>query len=51
MEEIEKEIRTKLYLRGFSEKQVVNNRGLIGAVIEEMMLLNAIKELTNGKNG
>lgn len=39
MATIEQQIRTKLYLRGFTEKQVINNRGIIGATIEEVILL------------
>ena len=37
--ELENEIKSKLLMRGFTEKQLLNNRGLIGAVIDETTLL------------
>lgn len=37
VEEFEKEIKTKLYARGFSISKILNNRGLIGATIQETM--------------
>ena len=36
--ELEDQIKTALRIRGFSEKQIINNRGLIGAAIEETAL-------------
>lgn len=43
-EKDEKIIKEKLLVRGFSEKQLLNNRGLIGATIDETeeILLNKI---------
>ena len=37
--EFEHSVKRKLRLRGFNEKQILNNRGLIGATIEEAILL------------
>jgi len=37
VEEFEKEIKNNLLLRGFSPSQILNNRGLIGATIQETM--------------
>lgn len=36
--EFEDKIKNKLRIRGFSEEQIINNRGLIGAVIDETIL-------------
>ena len=36
--DIEKKVKTELLLRGFSNDNLVNNRGLIGAVIDETIL-------------
>jgi hypothetical protein len=36
-EELEKIINDKLLERGFSEKILLNNRGLIGATVSEMI--------------
>ena len=36
--EFEDKIKNKLRLRGFTEEQIINNRGLIGAVIDETIL-------------
>ena len=32
--DLENKIKQKLIIRGFTEKQLLNNRGLIGAAIE-----------------
>ena len=37
--EFEKEIKSKLLMRGFTQKTLLNNRGLIGAIIDETILL------------
>jgi hypothetical protein len=37
--EFEKNIKSKLLMRGFTQKQILNNRGLISAVIDETILL------------
>ena len=37
--ELENKIKQKLRLRGFTEKQLLNNRGLIGATIDEVKLM------------
>ena len=37
--ELENKIKQKLRLRGFTEKQLLNNRGLIGATIDEVALM------------
>lgn len=36
--EIEQKVKTKLLIRGFSEKKILNNKGLILAVIDETIL-------------
>lgn len=36
-EKIEEEVKKKLLLRGFTQKQLLNNRGLIGATIIETL--------------
>ena len=36
--DIEKKVKTELLLRGFSNDNLINNRGLIGAVIDETIL-------------
>jgi len=36
---VEDKINTQLTLRGFSQDTILNNRGLIGAVIDETILL------------
>ena len=38
MNEFEKKIRNKLLMRGFPNKKLINNRGLIGATIDEVIL-------------
>ena len=38
MNEFEKKIRNKLLIRGFKEHRLTNNRGLIGATIDEVIL-------------
>ena len=38
MNEFEKKIRNKLLMRGFKEHRLTNNRGLIGATIDEVIL-------------
>ena len=43
--EFEKQIRNKLLMRGFTNKQLLNNRGLIGATIDESILLT-VKNLS-----
>ena len=43
----EDEIRQKLILRGFSEKTLLNNRGLVGAVMEEYASLHKPKEVSD----
>ena len=42
---VEDYIKQKLIMRGFSENQLLNNRGLIGATIEELVLLVGFKNL------
>ena len=37
--DLENKIKTKLLIRGFTEKQLLNNRGLIGATIDEVALM------------
>jgi len=37
--EFEDKIKSKLLMRGFTQKQLLNNRGLIGATIDETILL------------
>ena len=41
---IEEKVRLSLTIRGFSEKKIINNRGLINAVIDET-ILNVVKNL------
>jgi len=36
---LEEEVKRKLRLRGFTEKQLLNNRGLIAATIEDVILV------------
>ena len=38
MNEFEKKIRNKLLMRGFPNNKLLNNRGLIGATIDEVIL-------------
>lgn len=38
MNEFEKKIRNKLLMRGFLNEKLINNRGLIGATIDEVIL-------------
>tara|TARA_R110002020_G_scaffold334555_1_gene549778 strand:- start:9 stop:314 length:306 start_codon:yes stop_codon:yes gene_type:complete len=38
MNEFEKKIRNKLLMRGFPNEKLINNRGLIGATIDEVIL-------------
>ena len=38
MNEFEKKIRNKLLMRGFANDKLLNNRGLIGATIDEVIL-------------
>ena len=38
MNEFEKKIRNKLLMRGFPNDKLINNRGLIGATIDEVIL-------------
>ena len=38
MNEFEKKIRNKLLMRGFTNEKLINNRGLIGATIDEVIL-------------
>ena len=49
-ESFEKQIDYKLLLRGFSNATIVNNRGLIGALIEEMQNLPNRQELEKAFN-
>lgn len=44
--DIEDKINLKLRLRGF-DKAITNNRGLIGAVIDEMILILSKERLKN----
>ncbi len=37
--DFEKEIRNKLLIRGFKNDTLINNRGLIGATIDEVILM------------
>ena len=37
--EMEEQINHRLRLRGFTEKTILNNRGLIGATIDETILI------------
>ena len=37
-EKVEYYVKHKLRLRGFTEDQIMNNRGLIGAMVDEMLL-------------
>jgi hypothetical protein len=37
--DLENKIKQKLIIRGFTEKQLLNNRGLIGATIDEVALM------------
>jgi hypothetical protein len=37
---LEKVIKTKLKERGFTEKQLLNNRGLISATIDEVVMMS-----------
>ena len=46
--EFEKNITNKLLDRGFSDKQVLNNRGLIGATIDETV--NEVKKCYESAN-
>jgi len=43
----EERIKHKLRIRGFSEKTILNNRGLIGAVIEDVILDMNLNDLKN----
>jgi len=47
-EEFEKNIKTNLFAREFSLSQILNNRGLIGATIEET--INEMKKLDESAN-
>ena len=38
MNEFEKKIRNKLLMRGFPNEKLINNRGLMGATIDEVIL-------------
>lgn len=38
MNEFEKKIRNKLLMRGFPNEKIINNRGLVGATIDEVIL-------------
>ena len=38
MSEFEKKIRNKLLMRGFPNEKLINNRGLIGATFDEVIL-------------
>ena len=49
--EFEKRIKQKLIERGFSEDTILNNRGLIGAVIDETILLTTKGNESNTKEG
>lgn len=42
-ESTEQYIKNRLAVRGFTEKTITNNRGMIGAIIDEMELLNTNK--------
>lgn len=42
---IEQQIKTKLLMRGFTNETILNNRGLIGAVIEDMIIIQTKKFL------
>jgi uncharacterized protein YjaZ len=42
--DIEQKIKTKLLIRGFSKKTLLNNRGLIGATTDET-ILEVVKNL------
>ncbi len=44
-EQLEKYIKGKLILRGFTKEQILNNRGIIGAALEEIVLLVGIGSL------
>ena len=37
--DLEKKVKQQLLIRGFSKEQLLNNRGLIGAVIDEVALI------------
>ena len=41
--DFEKEIRNKLLIRGFKNDTLINNRGLIGATIDEVILMTVKK--------
>ena len=45
--DIEQKVKTKLLIRGFSNENLLNNRGLIGATIDEAesLLLGGVEEL------
>lgn len=47
--DIEQKIKTKLLSRGFSKETLLNNRGLIGATIDETILeiVNKIGNVSN----
>ena len=47
---IEEKVRMKLFARGFSKETILNNRGLVGATVEET-IVELMKELKLGKNG
>ena len=44
--DFEQKIKTKLLIRGFSNKTLLNNRGLIGAVIDETVR-EIVKKIAN----
>lgn len=46
---IEEKIKTNLLNRGFSEKNLLNNRGLIGATIDETIIQVTSREKTMSK--
>ena len=45
--DIEQKVKTKLLIRGFSNENLLNNRGLIGATIDEAesLLVSGVEEL------
>jgi len=46
MTDIEKTVKTALWLRGFSNEDILDNRGLIGATIDETILA-VVKNFNN----
>jgi hypothetical protein len=47
---IEEKVRSNLFARGFNDKTMLNNRGLISAVIDETIIELVKKNISNDTN-